>query len=161
MRRLSITTLRQRTDRHCTRGAHRSENGAIEIPLRYRLESTCSASRGRMGASFVPTSLPQQITLKLVALEDSADLLKVLRIVFLFPETFCPNKFTKNMPPFLHRFETKEEIEIKVLIVLEDGSSHHFTYRPLLDVIWFHFFLAHLELVAVWCRDCLFTEPKC
>lgn len=57
---------------------------------------------------------------------------KIHRVVFLFPDSFFPNKFTKNMTPFIHKFQTKEEIDIKVLITLEDGSDYHFLYHVIL-----------------------------
>jgi hypothetical protein len=112
-----------------------------------------------------PDSSFQQITLQLLALDDPNDLLKVIRMIFLFPESFCPNKFTKNMPPFQHKFETTKEIEIKVLINLEDGSNHHLTYRPRLEVILLIFSLFHgLDLMRIgisWCGDYLFGESRC
>jgi hypothetical protein len=61
--------------------------------------------------------------------DDEALLLKIHKVVFVFPDH---RKVTKNMVPFSHHFTAKENIDIQVFILLEDGSSHQFTYRIIL-----------------------------
>jgi hypothetical protein len=65
--------------------------------------------------------------------EDESLLMKILRVIFLFPNH---HKVVKNMVPFSHHFAIKEEFDLQIFILLEDGSNHQFTYRPSLSNVF-------------------------
>lgn len=62
-------------------------------------------------------------------------LLKIHRVIFIFPDNYYPYKFIKNMSPYTEIFQTNCDINITIWIYLEDGSQHQFTYQPVINLV--------------------------
>lgn len=77
-------------------------------------------------------------------------LLKVHRVIFLFPDSYYPFKFIKNMSPFIENFQTNCDININILIYLEDGSKHQFNYQPRINLVYFIiYYYCYFDIIII------------